>query len=172
MVLCDLARARHYESNSEEPMPETYQIIFGVALVVGGIIYFASIGRSLRKAEELRLADETGPPPVDEIFGRAEHNPQAGRWLEVLFKAIFGLASAAFLLAGLGVVGLQAFVWIRSGEWPPLSVIDVLRMFLDEPWLTAPKDWIGLHRILQFIPLSIGLCSLGTVMLLMIFSDD
>ena len=55
------------------------------------------------------------------------------------------------------------------GEWTPISVIDISRWVaadVEKPnelqsWITSPESWIGLHRILDWIPVSMALWAIG-----------
>lgn len=65
------------------------------------------------------------------------------------------LLGAVFVLVGLGILGFQAYSFLRYGAWIPMSVIDVGKLILDEQWLYVPREWTGLHWLLDKIPVSI-----------------
>lgn len=72
----------------------------------------------------------------------------------------------AFLLWAGGVLGYQIIFYLKNGAWQPLSVIDGLVYLSQERpslWLLYPQDWIGLHKLLEAIPLSLGIALLGVL---------
>lgn len=81
---------------------------------------------------------------------------------DFLLQAIFG---GCFILAGVGILGYQAYTFLKYGEWPPLSVIDAAKLVINNPWLWSPTDWSGLHWILSKIPTSAALFGVGYVIL-------
>ena len=66
------------------------------------------------------------------------------------------------LAAGLSFL-YQLLHYLRRGEWLSVSVLEPFRTWWPEllpgftEWAWAPRDWIGLHSILNSINLSIGL---------------
>lgn len=76
-------------------------------------------------------------------------------------------------LAGfLYLVGLQTYGWLRDGEWSHIGVTDGLSAALTQccvrdgdtgrlaalvHWLDSPATWLGLHRVLELLPASLGL---------------
>lgn len=72
------------------------------------------------------------------------------------------LAVAAGILCGLAVFAYQAYWWLRMSYWFSISIITGLR-WLDVSWARAPWDWLGLHALLDFIPLSLALPIVGLV---------
>jgi len=52
----------------------------------------------------------------------------------------------------LKILGEQVYGWLRSGEWVAVSAIDLLMLGWDDPWLTYPQDWIGVHWTLSHLP--------------------
>jgi hypothetical protein len=74
-------------------------------------------------------------------------------------------------VAGIGImaIGLSLFIWqvysfLRFNIWNPISVLSFLG-WIGIPeitqWVHLPTDWIGLHRILNQIPLNITLVFSG-----------
>lgn len=77
-----------------------------------------------------------------------------------------------FVLAGIGVLGLQCFWYLQSGMWTPLSLIDVGQMYLTAekaPWVFFPQSWFGVYKILAGIPSSGLLFAFG---ILIIYGSD
>jgi hypothetical protein len=63
------------------------------------------------------------------------------------------LYSAIFFLAALAIIFWQVYAYLRFSIWNEVSLITAL-MWIDSNWATYPTDWIGLHNLLQKIPLS------------------
>ena len=72
----------------------------------------------------------------------------------------------------LTLIATQLYRWLRDGEWVGIGLSDALRSGLlkccVQPgdsgqlakfvhWLDAPVDWLGLHKVLEVIPASVGL---------------
>src|SRR3970040_483024 len=70
----------------------------------------------------------------------------------VLFMLWLEFATASLLV--LGVIAFQLYAWLRTGAWEPISVVTLLA-FVGLEWAISPNDWLGVHRILNFIPLSL-----------------
>jgi len=64
--------------------------------------------------------------------------------------------SALGFFGALGIWGWQILRYLKVGEWPSLSVIDVMRSLKIE-WAYAPDAWIGVHKILNECPLALAL---------------
>lgn len=66
-------------------------------------------------------------------------------------------------LAGLVVLGLQIFGYLKTGNWQPVSTLGVMSPYW--PWLDQPRTWFGLHKIIRdmlaLMPFSIALVALG-----------
>ncbi|UZJ44466.1 hypothetical protein OOT55_17690 [Marinimicrobium sp. C6131] len=70
-------------------------------------------------------------------------------------------------VVGLGVVIWQAFSWLQSGDWQAISVIDFLLWTgLEGAWLNEPTSWIGLWKMLDWMPLSVGGMTLSFILFL------
>ncbi|HYE21999.1 MAG TPA: hypothetical protein VD998_00230, partial [Verrucomicrobiae bacterium] len=69
----------------------------------------------------------------------------------------FGIA---LTLAGLFIIGIQIFLWLESGTWTSMSLMDTLlysyqNSATETPtWFLYPDSWIGLHKLLNAIPVS------------------
>jgi hypothetical protein len=68
-------------------------------------------------------------------------------------------------LGALGIFIWQIYEYLRSGEWRPVSVITALR-WCNIEWSNFPAQWIGVHKILDQVPLSfvsliVGFTGLG-----------
>ena len=58
-------------------------------------------------------------------------------------------------LAAVGIVGWQIYSYLRLGAWQPLSIITALT-WLNVDWARSPHDWVGVHKVLTGIPLSLA----------------
>jgi hypothetical protein len=82
------------------------------------------------------------------------------------------------LAAFLYLVGLQVYRWLRDGEWTHFGISEALRAGMVRccvsgedtgrlaalvHWIDAPVDWLGLHRVLEITPASLGLFALSIV---------
>lgn len=68
-----------------------------------------------------------------------------------------------FVLAGLGVLGLQIYRYLRFGEWGSISTFSAASPYW--PWLHNPRSWFGLHKIVRdafgLLPLSFAFVLIG-----------
>ena len=65
------------------------------------------------------------------------------------------LLSGAFL-SPIIILGYQCFLYLRTGVWESLSIIDFMIKF-NYSWAINPTSWMGLHNILDYINISIPL---------------
>jgi hypothetical protein len=88
-------------------------------------------------------------------------------------RACAAVAAFGALAWFLGLIGLQVYQWFRDGEWTHIGVRDGLLSLVssccvrDESapgmmaafmrWLESPDSWLGLHRVLEAVPASVGL---------------
>ncbi|MFC0246401.1 hypothetical protein ACFOLL_04360 [Falsochrobactrum ovis] len=72
-----------------------------------------------------------------------------------------GLLALAFFLCGLGVLGFQIFEYLKTGIWSGFSLLNLLSLFVDDPWIYYPQSWFGVHKILAFIPSSATMFVIG-----------
>ena len=54
----------------------------------------------------------------------------------------------------------QAFTWLKTATWIPVSVITALRWFRSD-WAVSPHNWYGLHELLSTFPFAAVLFLLG-----------
>ncbi|WP_095085116.1 hypothetical protein [Mesorhizobium sophorae] len=69
-----------------------------------------------------------------------------------------------FILGALAILGLQTVWFLQTGEWTPLSAMNLMQHFFEpekSPWVFNPQSWIGLHRILEWLPSSFVAFFLG-----------
>lgn len=74
-------------------------------------------------------------------------------------------------LGALGILGYQIYFYLRSGYWLSLSIITVLG-WLGSEWALDPKEWLGLYKILEWIPLAAACFLLGLFFSWAAFSYD
>jgi hypothetical protein len=110
--------------------------------------------------------------------------PVVLRTLRVL-GAVVAYGGLALFLA---LVALQVYRWLREGEWTHIGVTDGLRSALERccvsdgaagrlarlaQWLATPQSWLGLHKLLELLPASLGLFMLSILgNFLFIYSGD
>lgn len=67
------------------------------------------------------------------------------------------LVVLGFLIAlgGMLTLGVQVAVYLRSGVWHPLSSVDLIALVPNLAlWASYPTQWVGLHALLDKVPLS------------------
>ncbi len=94
----------------------------------------------------------------------------------VVLRALGGIVAYGCLTAFVCLIGVQAYRWLREGEWTHIGIVEGLRAVLVKccvnegdtgrlaslvHWLDAPTDWLGWHKLLEVIPASIGLFALS-----------
>ena len=83
------------------------------------------------------------------------------------FATVLGGAS---FLACFGIVGWQIFHYLKDGDWQPLSVITAMG-WAGLEWAFSPTSWLGLYKVLDWMPLSIAALAL-TLLASIILSAD
>jgi len=84
------------------------------------------------------------------------------------------LVGIAFLAGGLlfaGILGYQAYYWIRVGEWLPLPISIAFEFFnVDLSHIYNPADWHGLAKVAEWLlSFPISICSPVLVISLAVF---
>ena len=88
----------------------------------------------------------------------ANPSPSSGKtdWAALwLFVAITGT-----ICFGVGTSIWQVYHYLQYGIWTSVSVIDAFQ-WAGMKWAQVPTAWLGLHRILDWCPLSLALPSIG-----------
>jgi hypothetical protein len=145
-----------------------------ILAAITALLWLASIGRGIRLREAAEgtkksvpqheeYESELDPFPLATAYVRAQNARQSepGPIARAIRNLIGALLSGLPFLAGLVLIALQIFGWLRSGEWLPVNVLVGLSIFWNSPWIASPQDWIGLHSILSRLPLSGTLIALG-----------
>jgi hypothetical protein len=78
---------------------------------------------------------------------------------------------AAPFVASLALIGFQVYVWLRSGIWPQISVLDGMKYVSSNDWLVNPTDWTGLHSILSNGSLSAAFAIFGVAIFWLVMND-
>lgn len=85
--------------------------------------------------------------------------------IDFTFSSIFlnkKLYGSVFLLGGLSICTYQLYSWLKYAEWESFSLLWPLSFSADyQDWVLYPTEWIGMHRILDFVPFSIILILIG-----------
>ncbi len=76
--------------------------------------------------------------------------------------AVFG---GMILLAGIGLLSYQSFLWLQSGVWTEYPMLTVFNFLFENTslhqWMVTPESWIGMQKlllwILESIPVSLAL---------------
>jgi hypothetical protein len=100
---------------------------------------------------------------------------EPGRGSDTLLRVVCGggaVIGYGCLAAFLYLISVQLYRWFRQGEWTHFGVSEGMRAGLSHccvkdgdtgklaalvQWLDTPGDWLGLHKVLEFIPASLGL---------------
>ncbi len=76
---------------------------------------------------------------------------------------VAALITVASFLGGFCILIWQIYGYLRFEIWRSLSLVDILRGF-EMKWAVAPADWIGLYRILEWMPLSLLVPVVGVIL--------
>jgi hypothetical protein len=96
-----------------------------------------------------------------------ESNKKEIGWLDRTWEIIVKIIGVIIILAGIGIVGFQIFIYLKNGEWIELPLLYLVTYGPNEfvSWLYNPTSWLGLHKIiygaLKLIPLSLCLILVG-----------
>ena len=82
------------------------------------------------------------------------------------------------ILAGMGIVSYQSFMWLKDGIWKELPLFASFNYLLDgtalHGWVSDPQSWLGLHNMvvwcLENIPLSLILIVDGMAVMFIVFA--
>ncbi len=146
-------------------------MIAGLIALICFLTYFASVGRKLRLRENSSKSPQEHTVNHLEEYEKHEQMPERS-YEEIFELALTGLISlvvATSTLTGFAVFAYQSFMYLRNGIWTSISLIDGFSALSSSSWLLDPKDWLGLHSLLDQVPLSVALIAVG---LLFIFRDD
>ncbi|MGI9238330.1 MAG: hypothetical protein ACR2QZ_13090 [Woeseiaceae bacterium] len=119
--------------------------------------------------KEDRSVDKEGHRSVRR---RIEDDRQGRGWLSRasynLKRFLAGVIVAIGLLialAGVSVIALQIYGFLKTGSWRSVSVLSVATPYV--PWLSSPQSWFGLNEIVRdatgLLPLSLALVLFGWI---------
>jgi len=83
---------------------------------------------------------------------------------------VYILIFIGLIFAGLGIFCYQIVTWLMHGYWESISILYPFYTFGNWMWAIYPDTWVGLHKILEMIPLSLTSILLGII--LMVNSED
>jgi len=76
-----------------------------------------------------------------------------------------GAFGGIILLAGIGLLSYQSFLWLQSGVWTEYPLLTVFNFLFENTafhqWMVNPESWIGMQKLflwfLESIPVSLAL---------------
>ena len=74
------------------------------------------------------------------------------------------------LAPAFGILFFPIMNYLIDARWRPLSVVDALR-WLDVDWAGYPQSWLGLHRVLEWAPLSLSWFVVGLAVFILWISE-
>jgi hypothetical protein len=95
-----------------------------------------------------------------------------------LLRGVGAVVAYGGLASFLYLIGNQLYHWIREGQWMHVGITDGLRVSLLRccvkdgdtgrlatflHWLDTPLDWVGLHKLLDTTPASVGLFLISVI---------
>lgn len=78
-------------------------------------------------------------------------------------KNLYMILAGASLLVAAFIPIMQTYAYLYVGRWPPMSILDALTILWKplqenswniQTWIQHPEEWIGLHAILDWMPLT------------------
>ena len=87
------------------------------------------------------------------------------------FDEFAALVSVSAFLSGPCILLWQIYGYLRFEKWHPLSIIDALH-YCGFGWAAFPTDWMGLYRILEWMPISLALPLIGGIFILLISANN
>jgi hypothetical protein len=94
------------------------------------------------------------------------------KWTLNISRVLGGVVGYGCLAAFLWLISLQIYRWFRDGDWTHIGTNDALQITLMHccvkggdtghlanlsHWISAPVDWLGLHKLLDVVPASLTL---------------
>lgn len=135
-------------------------LLFGIGLVAltgtGVAIFFLFKKQESAKSKEQMLL----------LRARIDDDREGRSWLSRIgfntkrfLAGTIVLLGALIVLAGLGVLALQIYGYLRFGRWESYALLEFVAPYL--PWLRSPHSWLGLHKIVMnvfnILPVSLAL---------------
>ena len=74
------------------------------------------------------------------------------------------------LLSAAAVFLYQCYLWLRNGEWVTMPVTVLFEKVLHPDnallrWFTSPESWLGVHKLISGMPLTVALLLLGVALI-------
>lgn len=80
-----------------------------------------------------------------------------------LLAGIVVIGGILIAMTGLGILGLQLFGYLKTGEWRSISTLSIVSLYV--PWIRDPGSWFGLNDIVRsllgLLPLSLAFVVIG-----------
>lgn len=174
---------------AKERLQKSLLILLLTAIAVGGVWFFAGAGAHIEARFLLLMLAIAALGVIFSLYfwfkkhdraqtkegyrsvrGRIDDERQGRRWSSRLIYNIKRFLSGVIValglliaLAGVSVLGLQIYGYLKTGSWRSVSVLGVASLYL--PWLANPQSWFGLNSIVRdatsIMPLSLMLVLLG-----------
>ncbi len=75
---------------------------------------------------------------------------------------LWGIGGILLIINGFGICLYQIYYWLKYAEWNSFSLLFPLSYISEiREWVSYPYEWVGVHKILDFLPLSITLLMVG-----------
>jgi hypothetical protein len=94
-------------------------------------------------------------------------------WFEAGFRIMVAIAGGLLFLAGIGLLALMVWGYLKSGYWGAPSLGDFMSNILVDASGAAParENWVGLWNILDLVPLWLASAVAGLFVFLAAFSE-
>ncbi len=79
------------------------------------------------------------------------------------------------LLSAAAVFVYQCYLWLRTGEWVAMPIIFLFEKIVHPDsalagsalgrWFASPESWLGLHKLISSVPLTVALLLLGAALI-------
>ena len=122
-------------------------------VVISLVATFKTVGRVMAERD------------TADLFIWREAHFQISLFAKTFIYMLVAVAGGLFSIIGAWLLLWQTFGWLNEGVWVPMSVIDGIRNIWPSQWLDYPQSWIGIHKILEATPVSLGYLALGVLLL-------
>lgn len=139
-----------------------FMLLIAATAVLGlivSVLFLLKKYESAQTREQARLVRRR-------IDGDRRGSGWAGRLTSNIARFLAGVIFVVGLLvtlAGVGVLALQVFGYLKTGDWRSVSLLSIAVSYI--PWLENPQSWFGLHVIVRraagLLPLSMAFVVLG-----------
>jgi len=93
-------------------------------------------------------------------------------------SSLLMLVASLIILAGVGIVSYQSFMWLQDGVWKELPLFSAFNFLLEgtalHGWVSEPHSWLGLHNMvvwcLENIPLALILIIDGMAVIFLVMA--